>query len=89
MDVNHLIEIVKREQKRTDKMFQALSLERRGDEVVVFFNYEETVDNELDDPHFIQHHHDPVFLTGSDLDKLINELNQIGTAYELRDDVFM
>lgn len=66
-----------------------MSLERRGDEVVVFFNYEEKVDNEREDQHFIQHHHDPVFVEADNLNALIKQLNQIGTAYELRDDVFM
>ena len=43
--VKRIIEDVKVEKKRTDKIFQDVTFEVRAEQVIMFFNYNEIIDN--------------------------------------------
>ena len=52
---SRIIEDVKREKQRDDKIFKGVTFEVRTEQVIMFFNYEEIVDTQKDDQYFIKH----------------------------------
>ncbi|MDY5059496.1 hypothetical protein [Staphylococcus simulans] len=84
-----IIEDVKREKERRDKLFQGILFEKRGKEIVMFFEYEEVVDNVSDNHHFIRHNHDPEWVDKSMLPELKEGLEDLNVTYHCRKDIFI
>ncbi|MCU5745640.1 hypothetical protein N9R04_02745 [Staphylococcus sp. SQ8-PEA] len=87
--IDRLIREIKREQNRTDKLLREITFEIRDKQVIMFFNYEETIDNIHDNPHAVKHNHDPEFLNLKELDMLKPKLSEIGLPFTERRDDFM
>jgi membrane protease subunit (stomatin/prohibitin family) len=86
---SRIIEDVKREKQRDDKIFKGVTFEVRTEQVIMFFNYEEIVDTQNQDQYFIKHNHDPEFIDIQELNALKKSLDELHIAYSERRDDFM
>ncbi|WP_436861343.1 hypothetical protein [Staphylococcus caeli] len=87
--VKKIIEDVKQEKKRTDKIFQDITFEVRAEQVLMFFNYDEIIDNVNGDQNYVKHNHDPEFIDIQQLNQLKTELKKIDIPFHERRDDFM
>ena len=87
--VNRIIEDVKKEKARTDKIFQDITFEIRAEQVLMFFNYKEIVDNVNDNQYYVKHNHDPEFIDIQALNALKTEFKKLDISFHERRDVFM
>ncbi|WP_436853578.1 hypothetical protein [Staphylococcus caeli] len=87
--VKKIIEDVKQEKKRTDKIFQDITFEVRAEQVLMFFNYDEIIDNVNGDQNYVKHNHDPEFIDIQQLNQLKGELKKIDIPFHERRDDFM
>lgn len=88
-EIERIIESVKKEKERTDKLFQGILFEKRGKEIVMFFEYEEVVDNVSDKHHFIRHNHDPEWVEKKMLPEIKEGLAHLNVTYRCRKDDFI
>lgn len=86
---SRIIEDVKREKQRDDKIFKGVTFEVRTEQVIMFFNYEEIIDTQKDDQYFIKHNHDPEFIDIQELNALKKSLDELHISYSERRDDFM
>jgi len=87
--VNRIIEDVKKEKARTDKIFQDITFEIRAEQVLMFFNYKEIVDNVNDNQYYVKHNHDPEFIDIQALNALKTEFKKLDISFHERRDDFM
>ncbi|MGD6885605.1 hypothetical protein [Staphylococcus shinii] len=87
--VKRIIEDVKVEKKRTDKIFQDVTFEVRAEQVIMFFNYNEIIDNINGNQIYVKHNHDPEFIDIQELNLLKSELKELEVPYHERRDDFM
>jgi len=87
--VKKIIEDVKQEKKRTDKIFQDITFEVRAEQVLMFFNYNEIIDNVNGDQNYVKHNHDPEFIDIQQLNQLKSELKELDVPFHERRDDFM
>ena len=73
--VKRIVEDIKSEKQRTDKVFQDITFEIRAEQVIMFFNYNEIIDTVNEDQNYVKHNHDPVFID-------IQELNALKKSYK-------
>lgn len=87
--IKRILATVKAEKDRTDKNFKGIEFNIRQNEVVMIFNYDETVDNVEDDPHYIKHNKDPEWLDLDELEKVQKGLKEENINFIERRDDFM
>lgn len=87
--VTRIIEDVKNEKKRTDKIFEGITFETRAEQVLMFFNYSEIVDNISGNQYYVKHNHDPEFIDIQELNQLKEGLQKLDIPFNERRDVFM
>ncbi|SCS49617.1 hypothetical protein [Staphylococcus caeli] len=87
--VKKIIEDVRQEKKRTDKIFQDITFEVRAEQVLMFFNYNEIIDNVNGDQNYVKHNHDPEFIDIQQLNQLKSELKELDVPFHERRDDFM
>lgn len=87
--VKRIIEDVKKEKNRNDKIFTGATFEVRTEQVIMFFNYEEIVNTQNDNHFFVKHNHDPEFLDIQSLNSIKKELDDLRIPYNERRDDFM
>lgn len=87
--VKRIVEDIKNEKQRTDKVFQDITFEIRAEQVIMFFNYNEIIDTVNEDQNYVKHNHDPVFIDIQKLNALKKELQELNIMYHERRDDFM
>lgn len=87
--VSRIIEDVKQEKERNDKIFKGITFEVRTEQVIMFFNYEEIVDTQNENHYFIKHNHDPEFIDIQELNAIKKSLDEFHVLYNERRDDFM
>ncbi|GGI41433.1 hypothetical protein [Mammaliicoccus stepanovicii] len=87
--VERIIKTIKAEKNRTDKHFKGIEFNIRQNEVVMIFDYDETVNNVKQDPHYIKHNKDPEWLTLEELEKIQQALHEQNIHFIERRDEFM
>ncbi len=88
-NTKRILEDVKREKERKDKILKGIVFEKRGKEILMFFEYRQVVDNVSGNQHFIRHHHDPEWVDESMMQSLTKGLDELNVRYQLRKDVFI
>ena len=73
--VKRIVEDIKSEKQRTDKVFQDITFEIR--------------DTVNEDQNYVKHNHDPVFIDIQELNALKKELQELNIIYHERRDDFM
>ena len=87
--VNRIIEDVKKEKNRNDKIFQDITFEIRTEQVIMFFNYNEIIDTVNGNQNYVKHNHDPEFIDIKELNDLKTELKKLDIPFTERRDDFM
>lgn len=87
--VERLHHQLKQEKKRTDKILKDIAFEVRKEQVIMFFNYEEIVDNIHENQYAVRHNHDPEFINLEEMKRLKKILNELNIRYSERRDDFM
>lgn len=87
--VKTIIEDVKKEKSRTDKIFKGVTFEVRAEQVIMFFNYNEIIDTVNEDQNYVKHNHDPEFIDMQQLTELKSEFKELNIPYHERRDDFM
>ncbi|ATH60510.1 MULTISPECIES: hypothetical protein [Staphylococcus] len=87
--VKRILEDIKNEKQRTDKVFQDITFEVRAEQVIMFFNYNEIIDTVNEDQNYLKHNHDPEFIDIQELNTLKKELTALNISFHERRDDFM
>ncbi|GEQ00614.1 hypothetical protein BU600_12765 [Staphylococcus arlettae] len=87
--VTRIIEDVKKEKNRNDKIFKGATFEVRTEQVIMFFNYDEIINTQNENHFFVKHNHDPEFLDIQSLNSVKRELDNLHIPYNERRDDFM
>lgn len=87
--VKRILEDIKNEKQRTDKVFQDITFEVRAEQVIMFFNYNEIIDTVNEDQNYLKHNHDPEFIDIQELNTLKKELTALNILFHERRDDFM
>lgn len=87
--VERIIKTVKAEKNRSDKHFKGIEFNIRQNEVVMIYNYDETVNNVKQDPHYIRHNKDPEWLNLDELELIQKSLREENINFIERRDEFM
>lgn len=87
--VTQIIEDIKVEKKRSDKIFTGITFEIRSEQVIMFFNYDEIIDNVEGDQVYVKHNHDPEFIDTNKLRHIKQQLEGINVEYTERRDDFL
>nr|WP_263313716.1 hypothetical protein [Mammaliicoccus sp. Marseille-Q6498] len=87
--VERIIKNVKAEIVRSDKQFKGIEFNIRQNEVVMIYNYDETVNNVNQDHHYIRHNKDPEWLDLEELAKVQKALKEENVYFIERRDEFM
>lgn len=88
-NVKRIIEDVKREKERTDKLLKGIVFEVRGEDITMFFEYEQIIDNVTEDQNFVRHHHDPEWVSREEMTSLQKELDELNVKNQVRKDLFI
>ena len=88
-NVKRIIEDVKREQQRLDKVLTHIEFEIRTTQVIMFFNYDELANPKTQDHYFVKHNHDPEFIDMNMLNEIKAQLDEIQMPYSERRDDFL
>ncbi len=87
--LKQLIEDIEWEKGRKDKLLQKIIFEVREQQVIMFFEYDEVVDNIHGNQYAVKHHHDPEFIELEDMEAIKQKLVELHIPYSERRDVFM
>ena len=88
-NVKRIVEDVKKEKVRTDKIFKDITFEVRAEQVIMFFNYNEIIDTVNEDQNYVKHNHDPEFIDIQQLTELKAEFKELDIPFHERRDDFM
>ncbi|MCO4328940.1 hypothetical protein MTQ89_03005 [Staphylococcus hyicus] len=83
-----IIDELKKEMQREDKVLKSISFEVRASEVTMFFEYNEPSSTDKD-PHYMKHGHDPEFLDIETFENIKAQLPSLNVNYTERRDEFM
>lgn len=87
--LKQLIKEIEWEKGRKDKLLQKNIFEVREQQVIMFFEYDEVVDNIHGNPYAVKHHHDPEFIELEEMETIKQKLSELHIPYSERRDVFM
>lgn len=88
-NVKRIIEDVKREKNRTDKVLTHIEFEIRIEQVIMFFNYDDLASSNQQDHYFVKHNHDPEFIDMNMLNDIKSALKEMHMPFSERRDDFL